>query len=139
MNKKGFTLVEILAVIVILSLVIITITTNGFGVFNKAKDKIIEENYKTIKEASNLLMIEVVHCDDSFDEELYKSFNKENCEKLKEQASSNSCLKIPLSYLIDNSYLTNSDSKDVLKTDPEYYTLGCIDKETNSITIKKIN
>ena len=58
MNKKGFTLVEILAVIVILSLVVTITATKGFGTFGNAKNKITKENERIIKESVNVLLEE---------------------------------------------------------------------------------
>lgn len=59
MNKKGFTLVELLAVIVLLGLVLVITMTNGFGIFNKAKSGInqIEEN--NLIEAAKVFLVEV--------------------------------------------------------------------------------
>ena len=37
MNKKGFTLVELMGVIAVMAVLIVVVATNGFGVFNKAK------------------------------------------------------------------------------------------------------
>ena len=59
MNKNGFTLVELLAVIVLLGLVLVITMTNGFGIFNKAKGGInqIEEN--NLIEAAKVFLVDV--------------------------------------------------------------------------------
>jgi len=59
MNKKGFTLVELLAVIVLLGLILVITMTNGFGIFNKAKSGInqIEEN--NLIEAAKVFLVDV--------------------------------------------------------------------------------
>lgn len=59
MNKKGFTLVELLAVIVVLGLLLVITMTNGFGIFNKAKSGInqIEEN--NLIEAAKVFLVDV--------------------------------------------------------------------------------
>ena len=48
MNKKGFTLVEILATISILSLIMIIVATKGFGVFDSTKGKINNLNKENL-------------------------------------------------------------------------------------------
>ena len=120
MNKKGFTLVELLAVIVILGLVITIVGTKGFGAFDNTKKAITRQNINAIKEASRVLATQIENCDDELDNELWTTsdltdFNsipaeKKNCSGLKEKMSSNECIKITVKYLIDNDYL--SDNKD---------------------------
>ena len=70
MNKKGFTLVEILAVIVVLGLIIVIVGTKGFGAFDSVKGKITDMNKKVIVEAANILATEIEHCDDDTDRKL---------------------------------------------------------------------
>ena len=67
MNKKGFTLVEILAVIVLLGLIMTIVGTKGFGAFDNTKKKINEQNIKAIEEAGRIYMVEVEECDDDID------------------------------------------------------------------------
>ena len=120
MNKKGFTLVEILAVIVILSLVVVIVSTKGFGAFDNTKKKITEENLKTIKESANILATQIESCDDDVDSELWEgddslanlngiSNDKKDCSGLKEKMSSNECISVTVGYLIENNYLSDND------------------------------
>ena len=87
MNKKGFTLVEILAVIVVLSLVITITATKGFGAFDNTKKAITEQNKKAIEEGAKVLLTEIENCDDDLED--YKDLsdilgeNYENCSSLK--------------------------------------------------------
>jgi len=74
MNKKGFTLVELLAVIAILSIIITLVATNGFGVFENSKKKIYEENEKAIYEAANVFSLDINHCEAIQDEDTIKTF-----------------------------------------------------------------
>ncbi|MBQ3021186.1 MAG: prepilin-type N-terminal cleavage/methylation domain-containing protein [Bacilli bacterium] len=89
MNKKGFTLVELLSVVIILSILIVVVATNGFGLFNKAKEKINEQEINNIKESISILLTEIDHCeDDTKDyETLKKYFNNigtvNSCDSLK--------------------------------------------------------
>ena len=68
MNKKGFTLVELLAVMVILALITTIVATNGFGAFNNTKKAINEQNINAIKEAAKILMTDLEHCDNDLEE-----------------------------------------------------------------------
>lgn len=63
MNKKGFTLVEILAVIVLLAIVITLVATKGFGALDNAKTAISKENEKTIIEGAKMLLVEIENCE----------------------------------------------------------------------------
>lgn len=135
MNKKGFTLVELLGVIVILGIIITIVATNGFGAFDNAKTKINEENLNTIKEAANLLMTEVKNCDESIDSILIENFVGigKNCNDLEEKASTkdanDECLKITLKYLLENDYVSGSGIEFIYKEYPDFYVNACIDNE----------
>lgn len=137
MNKKGFTLVEILAVIVILGLVITITATKGFGAFDNTKIAITKENENAIKEAANVLMTEVKECDEEINKELIESFTSvgKKCSDLKEEASSSQCLDIRLDYLIDNDYITGNGAKDILDLYPEYSIKGCLKNENINIDL----
>ena len=118
MNKKGFTLVELLAVIVVLGLVITITATKGFGAFDNTKKAITKQNLKAIKEAANVLATQIDNCDDDVDSELWttKSLNMgNNCSELKTQMSKEKgCIETTVNYLISNDYLSdNDDFKDI--------------------------
>ena len=118
MNKKGFTLVELLAVIVVLGLVITITATKGFGAFDNTKKAITKQNLKAIKEAANVLATQIDNCDDDVDSELWttKSLNMgNNCSELKTQMSKEKgCIETSVDYLISNDYLSdNDDFKDI--------------------------
>lgn len=126
-DNKGFTLVEILAVVVILALIMVVVGTKGFGAFNNTKEKIVSQNEAMIKEAANILKTEIEYCDETIKikdglNELKsdKSIEKINvaegesyykCETLKEIAKTN-CFQIPISYLINNNYITGQGASD---------------------------
>lgn len=135
MNKKGFTLVELLGVIVILGIIITIVATKGFGAFDNTKAKINEENLNTIKEAANLLMTEVKNCDESIDSILIEKFVGigKNCNDLEEKASTkdanDECLKITLKYLLENDYVSGSGIESIYKEYPDFYANACIDNE----------
>ena len=64
LNEKGFTLVEILAVIFILSLVITVVVTRGFGAFSDTKDSINKEQERLVEEAAKVVGLDIKHCID---------------------------------------------------------------------------
>ena len=62
MNKKGFTLVEILAVLVILSLLLILTIPSIKNALTNGKNKITEINKKQIEDAAKIIVDEVIYC-----------------------------------------------------------------------------
>lgn len=62
MNKKGFTLVEILAVLVILSLLLILTIPSIKNALTNGKNKINEINKKQIEDAAKIIVEEVIYC-----------------------------------------------------------------------------
>ena len=124
MNKKGFTLVEILAVIVILSLVVTITATKGFGAFGNAKNKITKENERTIKESVNVLLEELNNCDDDLKdyEDLSQYFYSgadaiNSCADLKSKIKGTDA-SIELKELVDNNVINGADieNKDITIT-----------------------
>ena len=136
MNKKGFTLVELLAVIVILGLVMTIVGTKGFGAFDNTKKAITKQNESAIKEAANVLMTEVKECDEELSKDIIENFvgKGKTCSDLKSKASTETCLDISLEYMIKNNFITGNGANDVLESYPNYTVKGCLDNE--KITIK---
>lgn len=138
LNKKGFTLVEILAVVVILSLLIVITATKGFGVFYNSKDKITEQNNNALKESANVLAEEVRTCDDDLDSDVMtdelanlNGITNKTCYNFKQKMTKNNgCLKVTSGYLKTNNYIEGNDIKD-LSDDINYYL--CLDDNTIEI------
>lgn len=137
MNKKGFTLVELLAVIVILGLVMTIVGTKGFGAFDNTKKAITRQNESAIKEAANVLMTEVKECDEELSKDIIEYFvgDEKTCSDLKAKASTEDCLDISLEYMIKNNFITGNGANDVLKTYPNYTVKGCLDNEKSNIKL----
>ena len=62
MNKKGFTLVEVLSVLVILSLLLILTIPSIKNALTNGKNKINEINKKQIEDAAKIIVDEVIYC-----------------------------------------------------------------------------
>lgn len=113
MNKKGFTLVEILAVIVVLGLIIVITATKGFGAFDNAKNKITEENKKAIIEGAKLFLVDLEYCEEIKYMDSLLENNGYECGDI----DYFSCFDIFLKDLIDYEYVTG---KGIEKIDNEY-------------------
>lgn len=109
MNKKGFTLVELIAVIVVLAILMIIAMPSINGVLSASKNKINEMNIKNIKEAGKTLGEEVLFCD-SYSTSLLSSLGVSSCNDAKTKVASG----VKIKWLMDNGYLKDdSDLKDL--------------------------
>ena len=121
MNKKGFTLIELISIVLILALLLIIITTNGFGIFKRSKNTITSINLNLIKESANLLMLDVLYCDDDFNSNLLNEFGVSNCSDLQEKANEETGLNITVKILYDYGYITGDDIKVIYDKQPSYF------------------
>ena len=100
MNKKGFTFVELLAVIVVLALILIISVTKGFGAFGSTKNSINEQNRKAIEEAAKVLLLEIENCSMETEDyvELAQYFSGigtvSTCDDLKQELSTKKSVNI---------------------------------------------
>ena len=62
MNKKGFTLVEILAILVIISLIFALVYPNIQDALNNSKTAISELNKEQIEDSVKIIVDEVIYC-----------------------------------------------------------------------------
>ena len=81
MNKKGFTLVEILAVLVILSLLLILTIPSIRDALTNGKNKINEINKKQIEDAAKIIVDEVIYC--NMTEIAKKALGETSCSNAK--------------------------------------------------------
>ena len=81
MKKNGFTLVEILGVIVLLSLLILIAIPSINNALQASKNSISNIEKKNIEEASKIVVLEVVNCDISTTDFNYL-FNKSTSDCL---------------------------------------------------------
>lgn len=117
LNNKGFTLVELLSVIVLLGLILVIVGTKGLGVFDNAKVAIDNQNKEAIIEGAKVLLVEIENCDEFILGDLKKVFDGiSKCEEIQNQN-----LSIQLSKLIENNYITNSGVREIYESYPNLY------------------
>ena len=111
MNKKGFTLVEILAVIVILAIIMIIAIPSIGNTLNAAKNKIGDIEKKNLKDASEALVLEIVNCDVSVSDYNYL-FNKSatNCTTM-QSATVGQTLETTIAKLKEKKHFNDTSNK----------------------------
>jgi len=131
-NKKGFSLVEMIAVLIILGVVALITLPNIIGIGKKSKQQLYEVQIKTLKDSSNILLSEYI-----------QTLSLQNNESitfelklLKDMDILNQEFKNPLTdnYFSDNSLITLTNNNDIFAT-----TLFLEDTSTYSETIKYKN
>ena len=123
MNKKGFTLVELLAVIVLLGLILVITMTNGFGIFNKAKSGINQIEEDNLIEAAKVFLVDV---DNEFvtnwptgctSKDMFLSgcnvevdyIINNYMDKIPESCDTSKFLKLSIEYIYDNGVLKETN------------------------------
>ncbi len=120
LNNKGFTLIEVLAVIVILSILMAIMVPSVGNIMKKNK----EDNYQNLKDSiisaakiyisDNRYQITVGNCDDS---------NKADIDSINNKTLNSS--QLPISFLVDAGNLkTTSDGKIVNPKDKKNLNLN---------------
>lgn len=144
-NKKGFTLVELLAVIIILSILVIIAVPNISGALNAAKNKLSDVEKKHIEDASERVILEVLNCDlwtNMAGETDYRTMfglsenTSINCKELQEAVISKN-IEIDIDNLRNYGYLTdinNTCSGKVKVYTSESYQINV---DTSNIVCKK--
>lgn len=94
MNNKGFTLVELLAVIVVLAILVGIGTASVFGAMNKAEERATKIRRESVVEAGEMYgyKLNLTQCSDGFNAENYETaqdsdigcFEEVKIEKLKD-------------------------------------------------------
>jgi len=109
MNKNGFTLVELLVVIVILAIVVVIAVPSVAGVNNLIKNNMLEKKGEIIEEAAILLG---------------QDMKGSVIASEKKYKNNYPCKSIIISYLVPN-YLDKDNENECLKEDSTG-TVGCI-------------
>lgn len=97
MNKKGFTLVEVLAVLVILSLLLILTIPSIRDALTNGKNKINEINEKQIEDAAKIIVDEVIYCNMS--DETKNILGTSNCAEVRKNLTSEKGVDIEINSL----------------------------------------
>lgn len=124
MNKKGFTLVEVLAVLVILSLLLILTIPSIRDALTNGKNKINEINKKQIEDAAKIIVDEVIYCNMT---EIAK-------DALKDETSDEISCSIAKAKLING---VNIDLKNLELDDKSSKCSGTINVKIDSETYKE--
>ena len=105
MRKKGFTLVELLAVIVVIAAVIVIATPSLLNIGDSARNKITETEKKNLIEAGKMLALDL---DDS-DSNLYNCSGWiTHCDK--DKNGNWTSVTISVSDLVSHGYFTDNDN-----------------------------
>ena len=107
-NKKGFTLVEIIAVIVVLAILMLIAIPNIQGAFNAANKGISNIEKRNIQDAAERAVLEVLDCDIS--DNTYNVFglsNTTNCTNM-QKTIINHTITSSVQKLRDNDYLDDT-------------------------------
>lgn len=97
MNKKGFTLVEVLSVLVILSLLLILTIPSIRDALTNGKKTINEINKKQIEDAAKIIVDEVIYCNMS--EDTKNILRTSNCAEARENLTSENGVYIEINGL----------------------------------------
>ena len=97
MNKKGFTLVEILAILVIMSLIFALVYPNIQDALNNSKKAISELNKKQIEDSVKIIVDEVIYCNMS--DETKNILGTSNCAEVRKNLTSEKGVDIEINSL----------------------------------------
>lgn len=113
MNKKGFTLVEVIAVISVLALVMIIVIPAVSRQFTNSKEALSKINRKNASESAMLFGTDVVTCDKNalniLKEKVSEKSDEAYCVTARDAISTG--LEVSLDFLKSNNYLTDYDDR----------------------------
>ena len=146
MNKKGFTMVELIAVISILGLVMTIVATNGFGVLETSKKRIKEDAIKEVAEGAKVFLTDVEYCDEEINNDVLNKFytlgliSAKSCNKLQEEVVGNittegDCLEFELTTLKELKYVTSDAVQDIIDEDNDFKIRTCLNNKVKSIAL----
>lgn len=108
MNKKGFTIVEILGSIVLIALLVVLTTPMIQKTLANSRDKINKIQEKQIKDAGKTVADEIVMCE--LTDDLKKMTNNKTCKELKDIIYG-AGLNLSIHNLEDNNYIEKVQEK----------------------------
>ena len=108
MNKKGFTIVEILGSIVLIALLVVLTTPMIQKTLANSRDKINKIQEKQIKDAGKTVADEILMCE--MTDDLKKMTNNKTCKELKDIIYG-AGLNLSIHNLEDNNYIEKVQEK----------------------------
>lgn len=146
MNKKGFTMIELIGVISILGLIMTIVATNGFGVLETSKKRIKEDAVKEIAEGAKVFLTDVEYCDEEINKDVLDKFytlgliSAKKCTKLQEEVVGNvltdgDCLEFELSTLKDLNYVSSDAVQDIINEDNDFSLRTCLNNKVKSVAL----
>lgn len=108
MNKKGFTIVEILGSIVLIALLVVLTTPLIQKTLANSRDKINKIQEKQIKDAGKTVADEILMCE--MTDDLKKITNNKTCKELKDIIYG-AGLNLSIHNLEDNNYIEKVQEK----------------------------
>lgn len=108
MNKKGFTIVEILGSIVLIALLVVLTTPLIQKTLANSRDKINKIQEKQIKDAGKTVADEILMCE--MTDDLKKMTNNKTCKELKDIIYG-AGLNLSIHNLEDNNYIEKVQEK----------------------------
>ena len=112
MNKKGFTIVEILGSIVLIALLVVLTTPMIQKQLANSKEKLKAIQEKQIKDAGKTVADEIIMCE--MTDDLKALTNNKSCTDLKNIMYNDSGLSITIEDLENNKYLEKTTNEDRL-------------------------
>ncbi len=126
-NKKGFTLIELMAVIVIMSVVITIAATSTISIMNRTKQQTTKEMQQNLQDAAISYVLANVHlkkCSVSFSSEML-------AKNLAHLSSNSDCAKqITVNTLINEGFF--EDKKGYCKKEDSVVVYRSVDSQQNS-------
>ena len=103
-NKKGFTLVELLAVVVVISIVMIVAIPSVQKALTSSKEGISAINRKNIEEAAKTLATEIIYCDNNDDNSKLFAINNVGTSCTTAKTNLTNGINLKLTDLTSNGY-----------------------------------
>lgn len=125
MNRKnGFTLVELLAVIIILGLLAVIVIPNVQESLGKSKEKLLKINKEQIADSAKLLAEEVIYCNMS--DEAKAIFTFSDCDEVKKRLYSGYEINVAVlkSYNLLKDEAGKCEGSVIVKVDSENYNVS---------------
>lgn len=120
MNKKGFTIVELLAVVVLLSIIMVLVIPNIRDAFTSGKNKLDDINKKQVEDAAKIIINEVLYCNMSTETKTLFGTNN-NCKDARDILTSDNGLTVDIKNLNLDDFRKQCEGTITIKIDKNTY------------------